>query len=229
MKGVYLVTDNRLCGPQGVEQVVSQAAAAGLCCVQLREKTTPTGLFIARAQRVKNILAPHHIPLIINDRVDVALAVGAAGVHVGQSDMPPEIARRLLGPEAIVGLSVESWADVEKAQDLDVNYLGISPVFSTATKTDTKNPWGIDGVARMAAFSRHPLVGIGGLDAHSLGAVVQAGADCIAVVSAICAAPDPYGATLQLKAAIEKALALEARSAHRTGRTSPGSPPEVAC
>ena len=205
MRGVYLVTDSRLCDARGIEPVVARAAEAGICCVQLREKNAATRNFITAAKRLKKCLAPYHIPLIINDRVDVALAAGAEGVHVGQSDMPPEIARRLLGSAAIIGLSVETWDDVEKAQNLDINYLGISPVYATPTKTDTKAPWGVEGVARIKKFSRHPLVGIGGLDASNLAAVVRAGADCIAVVSAICASPDPFRATLRLKAAFNTA------------------------
>jgi len=206
MKGVYLVTDRNLCGTRGVTEVVAQAARAGACCVQLREKTASTRRFIEAAERARGLLALHQIPLIINDRVDVALATGADGVHVGQSDMPPETARRLLGPRAIIGLSVESWEDVVAAQKLDVNYLGISPVYATPTKTDTKKPWGLKGVSRVKRFSRHPLVAIGGLDAANAGDVIQAGADCIAVVSAICAAPNPFEATAQLKTIIEKAL-----------------------
>ena len=205
MKGVYLVTDRRLCGERGVEFVVAQAAAAGACCVQLREKHASTRQFIESAGRMISILAPRNIPLIINDRVDVAMAVGAAGVHVGQSDMPPETARQLMGPDAIVGLSVETWEDVKAAQALDVNYLGISPVYATPTKTDTKKPWGLEGVTRIREFSRHPLVAIGGLDASNSGDVIRSGADCIAVVSTICAVPDPYTATVQLRETIEKA------------------------
>ena len=211
MRGVYLVTDSRLCGERGVESVVARAAEAGICCVQLREKTASTRHFIEAAKRIKALLAPRHIPLIINDRVDVALAAGAEGVHVGQSDMPPETTRQLLGPAAIIGLSVETWDDVVKAQRIDVNYLGISPVYATPTKTDTKEPWGIEGIARIKKFSRHPLVGIGGLDASNLEAVVLAGADCIAVVSAICAAPDPFKATLRLKEAFDTAHSKKSR------------------
>ncbi|MCP3952422.1 MAG: thiamine phosphate synthase, partial [Desulfobacterales bacterium] len=165
-----------------------------------------TRRFIDTAKEIQTGLAPHRIPLIINDRVDVALAAGADGVHVGQSDMPPETARRLLGPDAIIGLSVETWEDVTAAQLLDVNYLGISPVFATPTKTDTGTPWGLEGISRIKRFSRHPLVGIGGLDASNAASVIKAGADCIAVVSAICAAPDPFAATTQLKATVDTAL-----------------------
>ncbi len=206
MQGVYLVTDRTLCCPRGVAEVVAQAARAGACCVQLREKTAATRRFIKAAEKIRAHLTPYQVPLIINDRVDVALAAGADGVHVGQSDMLPETARRLLGPDAIIGLSVETWEDVVAAQQLDVNYLGISPVYTTPTKTDTKEPWGLQGVARIRGFSRHPLVAIGGLDKSNAAEVVRAGADCIAVVSAICAAPDPFAATAQIKAIIEKAF-----------------------
>jgi len=206
MRGVYLVTDRSLCGARGVADVVSQAARAGVGCVQLREKTASTRRFVEAAEKIKALLAPHRIPLIINDRIDVALAAGADGVHLGQRDMRPETARRMLGPQAVIGLSVETWEDVVTAQQLDVDYLGISPVYATPTKTDTKTPWGLEGVARIRGFSRHPLVAIGGLDISNAAAVVRAGADCIAVVSAICAATDPFAATKDLKAAIDTAI-----------------------
>lgn len=205
MKGVYLVTDRELCGNRGVAAVVAAAARAGACCVQLREKTASTRRFIETAAHILTLLAPYRIPLIINDRIEVAQAVGAHGVHVGQRDMAPETARRLLGPDAIIGLSVETWEDVDAAQQLEVDYLGISPVYATPTKTDTKAPWGLEGVTRIKGFTRHPLVGIGGLDASNAAAVIRAGADCIAVVSAICAASDPFTATIRLKETIENA------------------------
>lgn len=211
MKGVYLVTDRALCGARGVVAVVTAAAAAGVAAVQLREKKADTRAFIETARAVKTVLAPRGIPLIINDRVDVALAVGADGVHVGQSDMPAETARRLMGSGAIVGLSVETWEDVAAAEDLDVTYLGVSPVYDTPTKTDTRGAWGLDGVARIRAHSRHPLVAIGGLGADNSAGVVAAGADAIAVVSAICAAADPAEAVRGLQAAITRGLAMRRR------------------
>jgi thiamine-phosphate pyrophosphorylase len=144
--------------------------------------------------------------LIINDRIDVALAVGAHGVHIGQQDMPFEIARRLMGPRAIIGLSVETWEDVERAAALDVDYLGVSPVFETPTKTDTKGHWGLEGLRRIRAVTHRPLVAIGGLHAANAAEVIRAGADCIAVVSAICAAADPYQAALELTVIIDDSL-----------------------
>jgi len=210
MKGLYFVTDRGLCGETPLAEVVLQAIRGGAACVQLREKDVTTRFFVEEALRIKALLAPFKVPLIINDRLDVALAVEADGVHVGQEDMPYEIARKLMGPRAIIGLSVETWEDVERAQGLDVDYLGVSPVFATPTKTDTKEPWGRKGLARIRAFSRHPLVGIGGLNASNAEAVVMAGADSVAVVSAICAAPDPFTASRELTEIIRAALAKRA-------------------
>lgn len=207
MRGLYFVTDRGLCGTRPVADVVLAAIRGGAACVQLREKNAGTRAFVDEARMIKEMMAPFRVPLIINDRLDVALAVGADGVHLGQDDMPYDIARRLLGPDAIIGLSVETWADVERAERLAVDYLGVSPVFATPTKTDTKAPWGIDGVARIRAFSRHPLVAIGGLNASNAAAVVTAGADGVAVVSAICASPDPAAAARELTEVIRLARA----------------------
>ncbi|HPV71894.1 MAG TPA: thiamine phosphate synthase, partial [Smithellaceae bacterium] len=193
MRGIYLVTDRGLCRGRLLLDVVAQAVKGGAACVQLREKEMPTRAFVEEALAVKNILAPHRIPLMINDRIDVALACGADGVHIGQEDMPYETARRLLGPKAIIGLSVETWADVEASRDLDVDYLGVSPVFATPTKTDTKEPWGLEGLRKIKAFSRHPLAAIGGISEANAREVTEAGADCLAVVSAICSAENPAG------------------------------------
>ena len=206
MRGIYLVTDRGLCRGRLLLDVVAQAVKGGAACVQLREKEMPTRAFVEEALAVKNILAPHRIPLMINDRIDVALACGADGVHIGQEDMPYETARRLLGPKAIIGLSVETWADVEASRDLDVDYLGVSPVFATPTKTDTKEPWGLEGLRKIKAFSRHPLVAIGGISEANAREVTEAGADCLAVVSAICSAENPAGATARLKNVFDDVL-----------------------
>ncbi|SMD05786.1 thiamine-phosphate pyrophosphorylase [Desulfocicer vacuolatum DSM 3385] len=203
MEGMYLVTDQAACIHHPLETVVAKAVDAGVSCVQLREKTIDTRSFLDRALALKNILAPARVPLIINDRLDIALAAGAHGVHIGQSDMPYAHARKLLGPKAIIGLSVETWEDVVEAQDLDVDYIGVSPVFSTPTKTDTKEPWELEGLERIKGYSRHPLVAIGGLNQGNIAPVIQAGARSIAVVSAICSAPDPFAATRALCACFQ--------------------------
>jgi len=206
MKGIYLVTDQKACKGKSLESIVSDAAKAGVSCVQLREKQANTRLFLKTAIELMSILKPAGIPLIINDRVDIALAAKADGVHLGQSDMPYVHARRLMGPKAVIGLSVETWEDVESAQALDVDYLGVSPVFATPTKTDTKTPWGLEGLEKIKNYSCHPLVAIGGLDASNAQNIIKAGADAIAVVSAVCSANNAFDATLQLVRLFEKTL-----------------------
>ena len=191
MRGLCLVTDRGLCGDRLLEDVVMQAVRGGVASVQLREKELCTRAFLEEAAQLKALLAPLDTPLIINDRVDVALAARADGVHVGQSDMPCECVRRLMGPSAIIGLSVETWEDVVRAQEQPVDYLGVSPIFDTPTKTDTRGAWGLEGLARIRAFTRHPLVAIGGVNTSNISDVVRAGAEGIAVVSAICSASDP--------------------------------------
>lgn len=204
MEGIYLVTDQKACLGKPLDSIVLDAVKAGVSCVQLREKNTGTRLFLKKALALNAILKPAGIPLIINDRVDIALAAKADGVHLGQSDMPYEHARNILGSKAVIGLSVETWEDVEKAQDLDVDYLGISPVFSTPTKTDAKIPWGLEGLEKIRDYSCHPLVAIGGLDASNAEAVITAGATAIAVVSAICSANDSFDASRELVTLFEQ-------------------------
>ncbi|MCP4671392.1 MAG: thiamine phosphate synthase [Desulfobacula sp.] len=198
MEGIYLVTDEKASLGKPVLSIVSKAVEAGISCVQLREKNSDTLEFLKQAKALKKLLQPTRIPLIINDRIDIALAAEADGVHIGQRDMPYADVRKLMGKNALVGLSVEIWEDVEKAQELDVDYLGVSPVFSTPTKTDTKTPWGIKGLRKIKRFSRHPLVAIGGIDQSNAKEIINAGADSIAVVSAICSARDPLKAAIQL-------------------------------
>jgi thiamine-phosphate pyrophosphorylase len=206
VRGVYLVTDRTLCGNKSLEDVVLQALQGGVMCVQLREKDVSTRFFVEEARKIKALTAQFRAPLIINDRLDVALAVEADGVHIGQEDMPYAVARNLMGPQTIIGLSVETWDDVVQAEELDVDYLGVSPIFETPTKTDTKGSWGLEGLARIKAYSRHPLVAIGGLNASNAADAVMAGADGIAVVSAICAAPDPLHASRELHDIIQTAF-----------------------
>lgn len=196
---LYLVTDRPLSLGRSLEEIVGEAVAGGATMVQLREKEAPTGEFVALARRLKALLAPLGIPLIINDRVDVALAADADGVHIGQSDMAYEDTRRLLGAEKIIGLSVENFEDLERANSLDVDYIGISPVYGTPTKSDTATPFGLEGLREAVRRSVHPTVAIGGMNASTIGEVMMAGADGVAVVSAICSAPSPRKAAEELK------------------------------
>ena len=189
-----LVTDSS----EHLVEVVRLAVRGGVTMVQLREKTADTRTFLARAIALRECLRGTGVPLIINDRVDIALAAHADGVHLGQTDMPVTIARQLLGPDKIIGLSVESLAQVEEANTLDVDYIGISPVFATPTKTDTHTPFGLEGTRQAVALSKHPTIGIGGINVANIAAVRATGLDGVAVVSAIMSAPDPEQAAKQL-------------------------------
>ena len=201
---LYLVTDRGLAGERDIVDIVRESVEGGATMVQLREKTLDTGAFVALALRLKEVLKPYGVPLVINDRVDVALACDADGVHIGQSDMPYEMARKLMGPDKIIGLSVENFDQVEQANSLDVDYIGISPVFATPTKTDTAAPFGLDGLRRAVRLSKHPTVAIGGMNSSTAAEVMAAGTDGIAVVSAIVCAESPREASRQLLQIIRK-------------------------
>lgn len=188
---LHLVTDRTLSRGRSLVEVVREAVAGGVTCVQLREKNCSTRQFLEEALLLKELLQPLGLPLIINDRVDIALAVGADGVHLGQSDMPISHARRLLGPDCLIGISAESMEDALAAEQQGADYIGISPVFSTPTKTDTAPALGLDGIRQIRKLVRIPLVGIGGINLTNACQVLAAGADGVAVVSAIMAAESP--------------------------------------
>ena len=200
---LYLVTDTALSRGRTLRDVVAAAVQGGVSCVQLREKHLDTRDFVALARTLKGLLSPLGVPLVINDRIDVALACQADGVHLGQSDMAVQDARRLLPPGVFIGWSVETPQQVQQADRLPVDYLGVSPVFATPTKTDTSAPWGLDGLRQVRRATDLPLVAIGGIHHGNAGQVLQAGADGLAVVSAICSADDPRAAAAQLLAASE--------------------------
>lgn len=206
---LYLVTDRELSRGRSLEEIVEAAVKGGATMVQLREKFASTRDFIQTAERLKVVLAPHKVPLIINDRVDVALAVDADGLHIGQDDMPYSIARRLLGPHKIIGLTVESIQDAHNAETLDADYLGVSPIHFTPTKTDLKRELGLTGLREIKSFSRHRLVGIGGLNVSNAAEVIKNGADGIAVVSAICSADNPQTAARELAMIVHKAKQVQ--------------------
>ena len=199
---LYLVTDRPLSGGRDMAWIVREAVAGGVTMVQLREKDCSTAEFVALARELKATLRPLGIPLIINDRIDVALAVDADGVHIGQSDMPYETARALLGKEKIIGLSVETMDEVLAANALDVNYIGISPIYATPTKTDTLTPFGLEGIEEVMQHSRHRCVAIGGMNRNTVGEVIARGVEGVAVVSAIVSAESPRAASAELAAII---------------------------
>jgi thiamine-phosphate pyrophosphorylase len=204
MPELCLVTDEKLCLGRSLFLVVKQAAEGGVTMVQLREKELNTREFIEKALKIKEILRPFKIPLIINDRVDVALAIKAEGIHVGQKDMPFELLRKKIPDYMITGLSVETIEQAKKAESYNVDYLGVSPIFSTPTKTDISTSWGINGLKILRSLTKHKLIAIGGINKSNAKEVMQAGATGIAVVSAICSAKEPQAASSELLSIISK-------------------------
>ena len=204
---LYLVTDRGLSLGRATVNIVRAAIAGGVTCVQLREKHCATREFIEEARAVRQLLdaLETKIPLIINDRLDVALAIGADGIHLGQNDMHLRDARRLAGPSLLIGISVESVEDAVLAEAEGADYLGISPVFATPTKNDTAPPLGLEGIRQIRAAVSLPLVGIGGIHQQNAAQVIRAGAGGVAVVSAIVAAACPKSAATALKQQIQSA------------------------
>ena len=191
---LYLVTDDQQ-DLATLKRVVKKAVEGGVTMVQVREKHGDVRAFIERAQAVKNILKDTDVPLIINDRVDVALAVDADGVHLGQSDMPAIIARELIGPNKILGLSIENEEQLAEADSLPIDYIGLSAIFATPTKTNTKKHWGIDGLKMALETTSQPIVAIGGINESNIPQLSATGVHGLALVSAICHAEDPKAAS----------------------------------
>ncbi|HBC3372657.1 TPA: thiamine phosphate synthase [Vibrio parahaemolyticus] len=187
---LYLVTDDQQ-DLSTLKHVVRKAVEGGVTMVQVREKHGDVRAFIERAQAVKTILEGTGVPLIINDRVDVALAVDADGVHLGQSDMPAEIARQLIGPNKILGLSIETEEQLAEADSLPIDYIGLSAIFATPTKTNTKKQWGIEGLKMALNTTSLPIVAIGGINETNIPALRATGVHGLALVSAICHAENP--------------------------------------
>jgi thiamine-phosphate pyrophosphorylase len=190
------------CGGRDPADVTARAVRGGVTMVQLRWKDAPVREFAALGRRLMQVTRQLLVPFIVNDHPDIALAIGADGVHVGQSDTPPARARALLGPHAIIGLSIDA-AEQIAAIDATVDYIGCGPVFATATKSDHAAPKGIDGFAALRRQMKLPVMAIGGVKASHAAALRAAGADGLAVVSAITAAADPAAAARNLRAAFD--------------------------
>ncbi len=202
---LYLVLDPDLCVGIGMVETARAAVAGGATIVQLRDKNADTARMIETGRALKTVLAGTGAALIVNDDVDAAIAIGAHGLHIGQDDLGARAARERIGPDMILGLSVETEA-LAAAVDPDiVDYAGIGPVFATATKPDHKQPIGFDGLARLVDVCPVPAVAIGGLKATHVRDVFAAGAGGLAVVSAICGTSDPERAARDIAGVIRKA------------------------
>jgi thiamine-phosphate pyrophosphorylase len=204
---LYLVTDQGLARGRSSLEIAAAAIQGGATMVQYRAKAATTRAMVEEARSLLELCRSKGVPLIINDRADVALAVGADGLHVGQDDLPAAIARRLLGSTRILGVSVGSPEEARRALADGADYLGASPVFSTPTKRDAPSPMGIEGLRSLAAAAGAPVVAIGGIDAANAAAVIEAGAAGIAVVSAIVAAENVEDAARSLRTVVDRAKA----------------------
>ena len=206
------IVDPERAGGRDLVDLARQIAAGGATLVQLRDKKNETRVMVEEARAIKAALKPFKVPFVVNDRVDVALAADADGVHVGPDDMAVADARALLGANAIIGLSIKTIAEAETAPVELIDYAGIGGVYATLSKEQKSAPIGPEGFARVAAVLRRrapklPLAGIAGVDAGNAAAVISAGADGVAVISALSLAPDPAAAARDLREIVDGALA----------------------
>ena len=206
---LYLVTDAALSRGRPVRQIVRAALAGGVTVVQYRDKAAATRVMIEEALALRALCRASGASFIVNDRVDVALAVDADGVHVGQDDMPAAMARRLIGPGRILGVSAGSPEEARRAEADGASYVGASPIFETPTKPDAPTAMGVEGLRRLAAMVSIPVVAIGGINRANAAAMIQAGAAGVAVVSAIMAADNAREAAEAIRRAVEAASARE--------------------
>jgi thiamine-phosphate pyrophosphorylase len=201
---LHLVTDRRLCGDRSLANVVAEAARGGLGAVQLREKDLPGGPLLTEALALKRVLGT--TLLLVNERVDVAAAAGAAGVHLPGDGLPADVARRLLSPDALIGWSVHNVAEARAAEQAGADYVILGTIFATASKPG-RTPAGLALVEATTRAVRLPVIAIGGIDEHNVAAVIGAGAWGVAVMSAILRAPAPAVATERLQAIVGRETA----------------------
>lgn len=196
---LYLVTDRSFLGNKNLKEAVKEAIEGGTTFVQIREKNISTREFYKIALEVKEVTDYYKVPLVINDRIDIAQAIDADGVHLGQSDMPLNVARKILGNNKLIGISVGNIKNALEAQKNGADYIGIGTVFYTGTKKDINTPIGIEGLKDICSSIKIPKVAIGGINRENLGNVLLAGVDGAAVVSAILGQSDIKEAAKQLK------------------------------
>jgi thiamine-phosphate pyrophosphorylase len=209
---LYALVDPARANGRPLPELARQVVAGGATLLQLRDKTSDTRVLVEEARAIRAALAGSGVPLLINDRVDVALAAGAEGVHVGQDDMAVADARALLGPQAIIGLSIKTVAQAEAAPIELLDYACIGGVFATTSKDNPDPPIGLAGLRRVVETFRarradFPVGAIAGIDASNAAEVVAAGADGVAVISTLSLAPDPAAATRELRKVLDQALA----------------------
>ncbi|RZK39464.1 MAG: thiamine phosphate synthase [Pedobacter sp.] len=201
---LYLVISEADCNGKNFLDVAEQAILGGVDIIQLREKRASDEEFLEKAKRLKEITDKYEIPLIVNDNAFVAKEIDAFGIHVGNNDVQPSVLRHALFQQKMIGYSIEYLDQLGNQETIHSDYLGISPVFRTGTKTDTVTEWGLEGIRKIRQLTEKPLVAIGNIHLDNAKAVIDAGADCIAVVSEICASANPQKSAFHLKNEINK-------------------------
>lgn len=187
---LYLITDRSFLNGRSLKTCVEEAILGGATLVQVREKGVSTREFFNIAEEVKQITSKYNIPLIINDRIDIALALGAEGVHLGQKDMPLQLARKILGKDRIIGISANNLQEALDAQNSGADYVGLGPVFFTGTKKDIEKPIGIHGLEEIVKNINLPSVAIGGINKNNAKDILKTGVNGISVISAILGSDD---------------------------------------
>lgn len=208
---LYVILDRAVARGRDLDEILAAAIEGGCRMVQLREKAWPSGRLLPLAERLRARCRRAGVTFVVNDRVDLALAVGADGVHLGQDDLPPRAARPLLRPGMILGRSTHSLEQATRARDDGADYIAVGSMFATATKPDFELV-GPDLLRRIRPLTARPLVGIGGITDANVAEVIRAGADGVAVISAVCGALDPAAATRGFLAAIRAARDLTSRT-----------------
>lgn len=203
---LYLVVSEEACRGRDIVSITELAVKGGVDLVQLREKKLEDTAFITTTLRLKEMLDSYNVPLIVNDNLQVAISAKTHGIHVGNSDVLPSKIKKLWPQCGMLGYSVEYLEQLNNGEIYFADYLGISPVFSTPTKTDTVTEWGLEGIRTIRNLTDKPLVAIGRMNESNAYDVIKAGADCLAVVSAICGAENPAKAAEAIRNQIEKAL-----------------------
>jgi len=202
---LYLITDRKIAGDRNIVDIVRAAIQGGVTVVQMREKTATTSEMIDLGRELHNVTRDANVPLIVNDRVDIALAIQAEGVHVGPpDDMPASLARQLLGPNRILGVSAKSPEIALQAKRDGADYVGVGDVYGTRSKADAGIPIGISGLKAVIEACPLPVVGIGGIHHGNISAVIEAGADGVSLISAIVGAADPEKAARELRQCIDQ-------------------------
>ena len=202
---LYVITDDRLSRGRSHLEVAQEAIKGGASLIQFRDKEMTTRQLVETAGKIKGLTDKVNIPLIINDRLDVALAVDADGVHVGQADMPAGLARKLIGPHKILGVSASTVEEALQAEREGADYVSASPVFTTPTKPDAPPPTGLEGLRAIVNAVNLPVIAIGGINEENVTEVMEAGAQGVAVISAVVSAPDIAAAARHLRETIEAA------------------------